>query len=216
MKAERRASDEGFGMAELGIYAALSVVILTILATLFISSLRIREQVTDLTTAAGVGQVIASSVEEGVRNASGPLGAPDTEQQRGIKTEEQTLRGQLMRARVAVGAQDGSIVWQCQAWYFSLDTKSVYSATSDELIEDPVGFSEEGGVHEAEAGDGNWALLGSGVQLAPQTDVFFGADQDNVVLRFEVVADNERLILIPSTVVRRSGAAGGIGPDQCY
>ena len=78
----RAEPEGGFGMAELAIYAALSVVILTIVASLFKSSLDTRTQVTDMSTAAGVGQLIATSVAEGVRNANGPLGATDDDRRR--------------------------------------------------------------------------------------------------------------------------------------
>lgn len=213
---ERKPNDEGFGLAELGIYASLSVIVLTILGTMFISTLRIRDQVTDLTTAAGVGQLIATSVEEGVRNSAGALGSTTAEEKLGIQSGLMTTRGQLMRARVAVGATDGTIEWRCQAWFFSLDTHSVYSTSSDEMIEDPIGFSDVGGVHAPEAGDEAWTLLGSGIYLTEDTALFFGSDDDHVILSFEVVADNESLILIPSTVVPRDGAAGGNGPDACY
>ncbi len=202
-------------MAELAVYAALSVVILTIVASLFKSSLDTRTQVTDMSTAAGVGQLIATSVAEGVRNANGPLGATDDDQKRGIKAELMTATGQLLRARVAVGAQNGSIVWRCQAWFFSPVTSSVYSTSSDQLIVDPVGFTQSGGVHAPTAGTNSWALVGSGVQLA-DVPVFFGANAQGVALHFNVATTEDPLLLIPTMVVPRSLAAGGTGPDTCF
>lgn len=214
--AEKSTADEGFGMAELAVYAVLSLVVLTIVASLFNAALDTRTQVTDLTQAAGVGQLIATSVEEGVRNANGPLGATDNIQKRGIKVDLTTATGQLLRARVAVGAQDGSIVWRCQAWFFSPVTGSVYSTTSDTLIADPVGFTQTGGVHTPTAGTNSWTVIGSGVQTDSKHPIFFGENNSGVVLYFNVVTTGEPLLLIPTTVVPRSLAAGGTGPDQCY
>jgi Tfp pilus assembly protein PilW len=213
----RRADDTGFGLAELAIYATLSVTVLTIVASIFFTTLNTRTQVTDLTRATGVGQLIASSVEEGVRNASGPSSTSDPIQKAGIKAELPTTHGQLLRARVAVGASNASIVWRCQAWFYSSDTGAVYSAVNAAgAIVDPVSFSVVDGSHVASSGTDNWQLLGDGIALPDGVTAFFGAGSDRVVLRFEVTAQEVSLVLIPSTVVKRTLAAGGTGPSACY
>jgi hypothetical protein len=213
----RAKDDRGISLAELAIYAALSTVVLTIVASVFISAVNTRTQVTDLTRATGVGQLIASSVEEGVRNASGPSSTSDPVQKVGIKAETPTEHGQLLRARVAVGASNATIVWRCQAWFYSSDTGAVYSAVNATTkINDPVSFSVVDGNHVPEIDDDRWTLLGDGIALPTGVTAFFGAGTDRVVLRFEVTAQDVSLILIPSTVVKRTLAAGGTGPTECY
>lgn len=217
----RLADDDGFGMAELGVYAALSVVILTICASVFISSRDVRTQVTDLTDAVSVGQLIANSVEEGVRNAAGPPGATDPEQRVGIKSEVVTAEGQLLRARVAVGAIDGTVVWQCQAWFYSTATQAIYSAESDTgIIADPVSFSVVGASHVPAQGTDHWRLLGEGIGLAENHPQLFGTptsgDEASVVLYFTVAKNGTELLLIPTTVVNRKIEATGTGPSVCY
>ena len=221
---ERLRADDGFGLAELGIYAALSVVVLTICGSIFISTLKVRTQVVELTDAVSIGQLIATSVEEGVRNASGPPGATDATQRLGVKSEPATSFGQLLRARVAVGTDAGTVVWQCQAWFYSIDTRAVYASTNTTgLIDDPVSFSVVGGSHEASAGDDDWTLLGDGITFTEGHPQIFGtstsgsqAGQANVVLYFEVTKDGTSLVLIPTTVVNRKLEAGGTGPTTCY
>jgi hypothetical protein len=210
-------NDEGFGLAELGIYAVLSVTVLTIVASVFFTSLNTRTQVTNLNRATSVGQLIATSIEEGVRNASGPTSTSDPVQRNGIKNDPPTEFGQLLRARVAVGASNATIVWRCQAWFYSSDTNAVYAAVNDSgPVDDPISFSVVDGTHVASAGDDHWQLLGEGIGLPESTNAFFGSGSDSIILRFSVTADDVSLVLIPSTVVKRVVAASGTGPDACY
>lgn len=216
--------DDGFSLAELAVYACLSVVILTIAGTILISTIKTRTSVTELTEAVSVGQLIATSVEEGVRNAAGPVGSTDATQTLGVKSEPPTADGQLLRARVAVGAIDGTVVWQCQAWFYSMATQAVYSSTNDtEMVVDPIAFSIVNSTHVAQAGDDDWTLLGEGITLTEDHPQIFGTSdsgsqegQANVVLYFEVTKDETSLVLIPTTVVNRKLEAGGTGPTVCY
>jgi hypothetical protein len=209
--------DAGFGLAELIVYAALAVVVLTLGGSMLISALSTRSQVTTLSEATSIGQLISGSIQEGVRNASGPPGTTDPEQRAGIKAEVTTARGQLLRARVAVGSANGTVVWRCQAWYFSSQTEAVYSAVNaTEAVADPGGFAVVNGRHSPAAGADEWLLLGEGVRLAPDASAFFGAGNDRVVLRFMIVDDDVSLVLIPTTVVKRTLEAGGTGPTTCY
>lgn len=221
IRARLAPSDEGFSMVELLVYAMLSVVILSITGGMLIMSISTRIQVTDISQMSSTGQLIALSVQEGVRNASGPLTATTPEEQLGLSVGEMTATGQLMRARVAVGAVDGAIEWRCQAWFYSPETKAVYSAVDETgIIDDPVGFTETGNVHSPTAGSARWTLLGEGVELA-DTLLFFGVgtgdDGESITLRFAMTNDEDvRLVLIPSTIIKRSLVAEGTGPDACY
>lgn len=218
----RLADDSGVSLAELMVYAVLSVVILLIVSNIMISSFRTRDKVTDLTTATSVGQLIANSVEEGVRNAAGPPGSTDALQKVGVKAEPVTATGQLLRARVAVGASAGTVAWQCQAWFYSFDTESVYATTNTaDVVVDPVSFSLVNGNHIAAAGSDTWILLGEGITLDADHSQFFGTSsssptQAKVQLYFRVTLNNTELVLIPTTVVNRKLEASGTGPSSCY
>jgi hypothetical protein len=210
-------TDAGFGLAELIIYSALAVVVLALGGSMLISSLTTRTQVTTLSEATSVGQLISGSIQEGVRNASGPPGTTDLEQRAGIKAEVTTARGQLLRARVAIGSTNGAVRWRCQAWYFSSETHAVYSAVNATgAVADPGGFGVVNGRHSPATGAENWLLIGEGVRLAPDASAFFGAGNDRVVLRFMIVDEDVSLVLIPTTVVKRTLEAGGTGPTTCY
>lgn len=221
---ERLAADDGFGLAELGVYAVLSVIVLGIVGSVLITSIKTRIQVVEMTEAVGVGQLIANSVEEGVRNASGPPGAIDAQQRVGIQAGVVTADGQLLRARVAIGAIEGTVVWQCQAWFYSSTTEAVYAATNKTTsIADPVSFSVVNGIHTAQQGSDQWILLGEGVQIADaEHPLIFGSksagtgDQKAIILYFKVARSGTQLVFIPTTVVNRKLEAGGTGPTTCY
>jgi hypothetical protein len=216
-------NDEGFGLAELMVYSLLSILVITITGSLLIATITSQAAVESLTTASNEGQLIASSVEEGVRNASSSLSEVDLDYITGIRAEVPDTSGQLLRARVAVGAENGEIVWRCQAWYFSPETRAVYSAVDgDGVIDSPEGFTVVNGDHIPNAGDARWTLLGEGVVRTDAGSPFFGYSGNRVVLNFKMTrqnlmtGDNVELVLIPSTVVKRELAAGGAGPDRCY
>ena len=211
--------DSGLGLIELLIYCMLLGVILAVTGGILISSLSAQRQVTGLTETADVGQLISRSVEEGVRNASGPLGATDPDQIIGIRAEPMTSAGQLLRARVAVGSAGGVVVWECQAWFYSPETESFYWATdTSNAVADPGGFSIQSGSaeHVADFGDASWILLGSGVELPAGSASFFGTAESQVTLRFTVKSEDVSLVLIPNTVVSRKPVVGGSGPTSCF
>lgn len=212
---------EGFSLVELLIYTLFIGVIFALAGGMLISAVSAQGQVTGYTEAADAGQLIARSVEEGVRNASGPAGEEDPNRIGGILAEPMLAdqAGQLLRARVAVGANDGTVVWECQAWFYSAVTQSVYFARdADGAIADPGQFSvAANGAHVPDNAGASWLLLGSGVTLPADAPEFFGtAGGGRVVLRFEVARDNVSLVLIPNTVVARKPTLGGNGPDSCY
>ncbi len=219
---DRRASDEsGFSLVELLVYTLFIGVIFALAGGMLISALSAQGQVTGYTQAADAGQLIARSVEEGVRNASGAAGEEDAERIDGIRAEPMLAdnAGQLLRARVAIGANDGTVQWECQAWFYSAPTESVYFARSTAgAVPDPGQFEVTAdGRHVADNSGGNWLLLGSGVRLPADAPEFFGTSGGGrVVLRFEVARDNVSLVLIPNTVVARKPTLGGEGPTSCF
>lgn len=210
--------ERGFSLIELVLYIAFSSVILLLAAGMFASAFHARTQVLALTTAASEGQLISRSVEEGVRNAAGPAGSTGPAEF-GVYADLPSADGsQIMRARVALGASSGTITWQCQAWYYSASTTSVFFTRNPlAAVPDPGGFTETSpGSYTANDGSADWVLLSDHVRLPATTDQFFGAAGGRVVLNFEITNDDVSLVLIPNTVVTRKPAIVGSGPNSCY
>ena len=87
--------DAGMTLVELIIYGAITALIMSVLATLFASSLSAEAQTRDRDTATGRSQVIMSSLQSSIRNAS-----------------ELRVDGAVVRAVVATGTSE----WSCEAW----------------------------------------------------------------------------------------------------
>ncbi|TAM69506.1 MAG: prepilin-type N-terminal cleavage/methylation domain-containing protein [Microbacteriaceae bacterium] len=222
--AESTRGESGFTLIELMIASLIGVLVLITAGSILTSMLKAQNQVNDLTAAATAGQLVSRSVEEGVRNAAGPIGSTDPVQAVGIKAEpvtDTTTRSQLLRARVATGTENGTVTWQCEAWYYDGTTNTVSWATSSAEINSPGGFAWTDASHTgiapitAQAGV-NWIMLADNITLPADATQFFGSGNSQVRLNFEVSNAQVSLILIPNTVVQRKLAAEGTGPTQCY
>lgn len=91
----RTSDDDGMSLVELIIYGAVTAVLLSVLATLFASSLSAEAQTRDRDTATGRSQAVMSSLQSSIRNAS-----------------DMRVDGNVLRAVVATGASG----WACEAW----------------------------------------------------------------------------------------------------
>lgn len=89
-------SDAGMTLVELILYSALSALVLTVLASLFVSSWQADAATRDRDVATGAAQVITSSIQSGIRSASW----------------FEVTGGSLLQARVAVGED----AWECRSW----------------------------------------------------------------------------------------------------
>lgn len=219
-----RSDESGFTLIELMIASLIGVLVLLTAGAILTSMLKAQNQVDGLTTAATAGQLVSRSVEEGVRNAAGPIGSTDPVQAVGIKAEpvtDTTTRSQLLRARVATGTDDGTVTWQCDAWYYDGTTHTVAWARSSTEINSPGGFAWTNTSHTgiapvtAQAGV-SWTMLADDITLPDDATQFFGSGDSQVRLNFEVSNGQVSLVLIPNTVVQRTLAAEGTGPTQCY
>jgi Tfp pilus assembly protein PilW len=119
-----RARDEGFTLVELLIYSVLLVIVVSIVGGLVISSVRTSNDVRSSTSAAGQGQLIATSVNTEIRQASW------------VKVV-QLSAGQFVVARTTTG--DASLSWQCTAWYFdATGDGTIYTISSTTNISQPA------------------------------------------------------------------------------
>ena len=175
----RLRSEQGLGLVEFIIYAALTLTILSALGGVVISMVSVQNQVMDSANAAEQAQLISRSVNSGVRNATA--------------VDLQTVNSvdQILRVRTASGAS--TAVWSCQAWYFSSVSKSLRMKTSATAIANPTQQDLDG-----------WTLLASGV-TAPQGQQIFLMSGSKLSLAFAEQKAKETPIIIRTSVSQRGG-----------
>ncbi|HEY3339438.1 MAG TPA: hypothetical protein VGK18_13120 [Propionicimonas sp.] len=105
----RTGDDAGMSLPEVIVYAAVSALLLSVLAGVFYVGSQTQAAVGGRDAATGAGQVVTNSLQTSVRNASSLL-----------------VTGTLVKARVATGA----LGWQCVTWALTADNKLVYRAAS--------------------------------------------------------------------------------------
>lgn len=180
----RGAAESGFTLVELLIYVSLFVVVLAVSGGLLINSLRGERIVRSVTAATNLGQLVAQSVQKGVRNAAA------------VQLTAPVAGTQLLIARTAGFA--ATPVWACQAWYYSPDNGgSVYTkrASPAALIPAPTSTTPAG-----------WTLIGSGIQ--PRGDAVFVAPLGRVDLAFTVSAGDSPSVLISTSAYQRQAGSG--------
>lgn len=106
-----RTDDSGLSLVELIVYAALTALLMSVVATLFASGLGAEAQTRDRDAATGRAQLIMSSLQSSIRNAS-----------------EVRVDGDVVRAVVATGASG----WSCEGWAVSGD-RLVHRSSSSAL-----------------------------------------------------------------------------------
>lgn len=219
--------ESGFTLIEMIVASVLGVLVLGIGASLLLSLFRTQHSVSDYADATTTGQLVSRAIEQGVRNAAALPNAANPGDKGILAGPMVTGTGQLLRARVAIGTQNGDVTWQCQAWYYSDATHTVLWARSTaSAIADPGGFAWNaagtGVVPLTPQAGVNWTLLGTGITIPADglSTQFFGAqaglDVDSVTLRFQVTHGSIALVLIRNTIVQRKLDPTGSGPAACY
>ena len=120
MNAQRRFREHpesGMTLVELLIYSMLLVVILTIAGGIMINSLQSQQTVSTVSSAASTGQLVSTSVSQGIRNASA------------FEAAAPTSLGQVLRSRTVSVTSTGVATWQCQAW-FRTSNGDLYTKTA--------------------------------------------------------------------------------------
>ncbi|WP_157962399.1 hypothetical protein [Homoserinimonas sp. OAct 916] len=186
-----KSADSGFTLVELIVYMSFATVILVIIGGLFINSLKAERSIRSASEATTLGQLVAQSVQAGVRNASA------------VRAESDTDGDLLIARRATAGAIAG---WSCQAWYYSNAERAVYSKTTTPAaaIELPTGGPE-----------GSWTKLGTGIdpvasspvfQLTPPADPPVVDAPDSIDISFSVDAGERPPVLIETTAYSRTPA----------
>jgi prepilin-type N-terminal cleavage/methylation domain-containing protein len=199
-------TDNGFTLIELLVASSFLAVIVLIGSTLLTTGFRAQSQVDAMTGASSRGEIVARSVESGVRNSSDySVGIPDS------------VGNQLLRARVAIGVSAEEVSWQCQGWYYDAAAARVWTITSEQAIPE---IASAGDVSE-------WTLLASGIEVDQNMDAdgdglpdgnaqIFSGSVNELRLQYIVTDGDVALVLVPSTIVKQLEVTGGTGPATCY
>jgi Tfp pilus assembly protein PilW len=120
----RMSDDDGFTLVETLVYGIISVVVLGIIGSMVVNNATVSRDVRASTDAAGSGQIVARSIDQGVRDAAW-LSAPTT--------------GATQFFTALTIKSGASVTWQCQAWYFdSSGGGTIYTKTSPAKITQPT------------------------------------------------------------------------------
>jgi Tfp pilus assembly protein PilW len=142
-------SDGGFTLIEMIIATALSVVVLGVLASVFVSVSKAQSSVTSLGSATTSGQLAVRSIDRAVRNSS-------------VVARSVVATSDLLVQSRTVGSGT-TAVWSCIDWYFSANDKTIRFKTSSSAITAPTSTADQR----------SWTLLASGVTpVSASTPVF--------------------------------------------
>jgi type II secretory pathway pseudopilin PulG len=192
-----RKPEAGFTLIELIIYAGLFAVVLAIVGGILLSGNAVQKSVGALTTGTNLGNLIVGSLEQGVRNSSS------------FKAETVTAYGQLLRSRSALAQSNGTVVWTCQAWYYSATNQSFYTKSSTTgLVAAPT--------PTAAPDLSTWALYGSGVQLPSGIVQPFTASTGQLAVDFQIAAGNRSPVRIDTTITPRVQSDTTTAPTPCF
>ncbi|GAB3028522.1 hypothetical protein GCM10027052_00060 [Parafrigoribacterium mesophilum] len=184
-------SEKGFTLIELLVYMLLTGLVLAIVGAMMINTMRTSNTVSSVTDASSAGQLVAHSVEKGIRNSSDFL------------LTSPTGNDQLLLARTALGGDP--IQWMCAAWYYSpVDGGSIRYKVSTSAI-----------VVATASDTASWTLLDQGIvpKITAGTPpvpvgIFKKAADERLVLSFSGLAGDHPPVDVTSSAVSRAGATG--------
>lgn len=168
--------DDGITLVELLIYTFLAVIVLTIVGSILINSLRAESQVRDAAQSSSTAQLIAESLGRGVRNASA------------VEISAPAAGSLLLRSRSIDASASGS--WYCHAWIWSGgELRTTRSSAAISAAPDAATVA-------------GWTLLATDVEQVGGAPLFsLGADQRSVDVRLTVGVGDGVPVLIDSVMV---------------
>ena len=172
-------NEAGFTLVELLVYSLLLVIVLSIVGSLVFNTMSVNRDVRNGTQAASLGQLVATSVNNSVRQAS-------------WVSVTDLANGQYLAVRTATGG--AALGWTCRSWYFdSTGAGALYTTTSATKITQPASTPT------------TWTLLGTGL-AAPSGGKVFTKSGTGLVLDLRVAVTNRAPVLIQSTTQSRQSA----------
>jgi hypothetical protein len=166
--------DAGVTLIELLVYCLLSVIVLGLVGTMLIQSLKVQTQVQGTNSAASTGQLVSSSVNRGVRNSTTVSWAS-------------SASGELLVARTNNSV--GTVSCGYKAWYYSISASSIYTTTSSSAITEPNTSQLA-----------TWTVLATGIQKSGATFIFTVSGLQ-VDIRFNVVVGTETPLPFKTTAI---------------
>jgi type II secretory pathway pseudopilin PulG len=115
--------DDGFTLPELLVYVFILGVIVVVVGSVIANSTRAQNITLDNSAISNTTRTLVRSMENGIGNAAS------------ISVSSPTAYGQMVRVRTAV-ATSSTVVWRCQAWFYSVQNGGVYTKTASTLIPD--------------------------------------------------------------------------------
>ena len=173
----RRVRDDssGFTLIELVVASSLTVIVAVVIGSILISTLGSEKTIRTTTQATSAGQLVAQSIDKGVRNATWiDLTAASGEYFLTVRTASQTA----------------VVTYRCQAWYIT-PAGVAYMTSSPTKITKPS--------------DGNvtgWTLLTTGIHQSGTASVLSRAGRE-VTITFEVDAGEAQDVLITTSALSR-------------
>lgn len=180
LRVTRDENEAGFTLPELLIYCILLAIVMTIIGSMLISSLRTERTVDRVVSASTTAQLAIKSIQYGVRNASAHVLPPLTN------------GNQLLLARVAKPDVE-DLEWSCRAWYFDRSKGEIRYRESDLPITEPSATELE-----------DWTLLAERVTAKSGTTIFGTSGSQEVTVGFTVATGgDDPPVDIKTSVVRR-------------
>ena len=173
----RRLRDEssGFTLIELVVASSLTLIIAIVIGSILMSTLGSEKTIRTTTQATSNGQLVAQSIDKGVRNATWiDLTAASGEYFLTVRTASSTA----------------TVTYSCQAWYIT-PAGSAYVQNSPTKITKPTAGNVSG-----------WTLLTTGVQQVGTTSILSRTGRE-VTITFEVDAGEAQNVLITTSALSR-------------
>ncbi|WP_138315765.1 hypothetical protein [Rhodoluna limnophila] len=181
-------STKGVGLIEVLLYSALTLIVLTMLAGMLSTMLNVQRNVVNGSSASQQAQLIAKSVDTGIRNATA------------VRLDSVNTADQFVVARSATAG--ANISWTCLAWYFESqgDGRVLFHRSSTAI---PVPTAEE---------RDQWLVLGEGI-IAKNTSGIFSLSGSRLSLFFDSKLAGTPPVSIRKTV---SAVAGTWESEPCF
>jgi prepilin-type N-terminal cleavage/methylation domain-containing protein len=188
-----RSQDGGFTLIEMLVASVLFVVVGSVIAGIFISSLNVQQTVSGVSASTNTAQSAASSIDQSIRNASGyALTSVGSDQ--------------LLVARVA--GTGTSVTWSCVAWYYSASTGQIRSTRG------AVGTKITTPTSSALA---TWTLLTGAVTARSGSTIFTDVDGTTLNVAFDVTGAGKK-VAMQFSASRPIGVASSTltESEKCY
>ena len=169
----------GFTLIELVVSMSLMVVVSVVIGSILITTLNSESTVRTSTQATSQGQLIAQSIDKGVRNASW------------ISNPVAQDGSYFLTVHTATGG--ATVSWECRAWFLTIaGGGAAYTRTSTAAIARPT------------AGDlSGWTLLATGLQADGTTAMLKRTTDNEVIITFQMDAGDAQNIRVQTSSLSR-------------